>query len=160
MSELSCVTPEKTRLGYFYDLKRKNVAFGRRGDIFFRSHPFYHLVYFSVICSMHVNDLRGSIIFFFQYFNNFIFFLFDDLLKVFFNKPLKTSPVSGGTNDFQKGEDFLRKYTPMLPDLTLINSYSNLFFHFLFNPIPAEVLENQDTLGGGQFDPPPSKSHV
>ena len=22
------------------------------------------------------------------------------------------------------------------------------------NPIPAEVLENQDTLGGGQFDPP------
>ena len=28
-----------------------------------------------------------------------------------------------------------------------------------FNPIPAGVLENQDTLGG-QFDPPPSKSHV
>ena len=28
-----------------------------------------------------------------------------------------------------------------------------------FNPIPAGVLENQDTLGGGQFDPP-SKSHV
>ena len=27
------------------------------------------------------------------------------------------------------------------------------------NPIPAGVLENQDTLGGGQFDPP-SKSHV
>ena len=26
------------------------------------------------------------------------------------------------------------------------------------NPIPAGVLENQDTLGGGQFDP--SKSHV
>ena len=24
-----------------------------------------------------------------------------------------------------------------------------------FNPIPAGVLENQDTLGGGQFDPPP-----
>ena len=24
----------------------------------------------------------------------------------------------------------------------------------LFNPIPAEVLENQDMLGGGQFDPP------
>ena len=24
-----------------------------------------------------------------------------------------------------------------------------------FNPIPAEVLENQDLLGGGQFDPPP-----
>jgi len=23
-----------------------------------------------------------------------------------------------------------------------------------FNPIPAGVLENQDTLGGGQFDPP------
>ena len=23
------------------------------------------------------------------------------------------------------------------------------------NPIPAGVLENQDTLGGGQFDPPP-----
>ena len=22
------------------------------------------------------------------------------------------------------------------------------------NPIPAEVLENQDMLGGGQFDPP------
>ena len=30
----------------------------------------------------------------------------------------------------------------------------------MFNPIPAGVLENQDTLGGGQFDPPPSKSHV
>ena len=28
------------------------------------------------------------------------------------------------------------------------------------NPIPAGVLENQDILGGGQFDPPPSKSHV
>ncbi len=28
-----------------------------------------------------------------------------------------------------------------------------------FNPIPARVLENKDTLGGGQFDPP-SKSHV
>jgi len=28
---------------------------------------------------------------------------------------------------------------------------------FLLNPIPAGVLENQDTLGGGgQFDPPPS----
>ena len=24
----------------------------------------------------------------------------------------------------------------------------------LFNPIPAGVLENQDTLGGGQFAPP------
>ena len=30
----------------------------------------------------------------------------------------------------------------------------------IFNPIPAGVLENQDTLGGGQFDPSPSKSHV
>ena len=29
----------------------------------------------------------------------------------------------------------------------------------LLNPIPAGVLENQDTLGGGQYDPP-SKSHV
>ena len=29
----------------------------------------------------------------------------------------------------------------------------------LFNPISAGVLENQDMLGGGQFDPP-SKSHV
>ena len=29
-----------------------------------------------------------------------------------------------------------------------------------FNPIPAGVLENQDMLGGGQFDPPSSKSHV
>ena len=28
-----------------------------------------------------------------------------------------------------------------------------------FNPIPAGVLENQDMLGGGQFDPP-SKSRV
>jgi len=28
------------------------------------------------------------------------------------------------------------------------------------NPISAGVLENQDMLGGGQFDPPPSKSHV
>ena len=31
---------------------------------------------------------------------------------------------------------------------------------FFINPIPAGVLENQDMLGGGQFDPPPSKSHV
>ena len=29
----------------------------------------------------------------------------------------------------------------------------------VLNPIPAGVLENQDTLGGDQFDPP-SKSHV
>ena len=29
----------------------------------------------------------------------------------------------------------------------------------LINPIPVGVLENQDTLGGGQFDPP-SKSLV
>ena len=28
------------------------------------------------------------------------------------------------------------------------------------NPIPAGVLENQDTLGRGQFGPPPSKSNV
>ena len=27
------------------------------------------------------------------------------------------------------------------------------------NPIPAGVLENQDMLGGGQFDPP-SKSNI
>ena len=26
---------------------------------------------------------------------------------------------------------------------------------FLLNPISAGVLENQDMLGGGQFDPPP-----
>ena len=31
---------------------------------------------------------------------------------------------------------------------------------FCVNPILAGVLENQDTLGGGQFDPPPSKYHV
>jgi len=30
----------------------------------------------------------------------------------------------------------------------------------IFNPIPAGVLENQDTLGGGVNLPPPSKSHV
>ena len=30
----------------------------------------------------------------------------------------------------------------------------------MLNPIPAGVLENQATLGGGQFDPPPSKSPV
>ena len=34
------------------------------------------------------------------------------------------------------------------------------FKTFSFNPIPAGVLENQDMLGGGQFDPPSSKSHV
>ena len=28
------------------------------------------------------------------------------------------------------------------------------------NPIPAEVLENQDTLGGGVNLTPPCKSHV
>ena len=32
-------------------------------------------------------------------------------------------------------------------------------FKIGFNPIPVGVLENQDMLGGGQFDPP-SKSHV
>ena len=36
---------------------------------------------------------------------------------------------------------------------------ARIFFHGWFNPIPAGVLENQYTLGGGQFDPP-SKSHV
>ena len=30
----------------------------------------------------------------------------------------------------------------------------------IISPIPAGVLENQGPLGGGQFDPPPSKSHV
>jgi len=30
----------------------------------------------------------------------------------------------------------------------------------MLNPISAGVLENQDMLGGGQFDPPPSKFHV
>ena len=38
--------------------------------------------------------------------------------------------------------------------------YFNFDFYQAFNPIPAGVLENQDALGGGQFDPPPSKSHV
>ena len=33
---------------------------------------------------------------------------------------------------------------------TELANYTN----FKLNPIPAEVLENQDTLGGGQFDPP------
>ena len=31
---------------------------------------------------------------------------------------------------------------------------------FLFNPISAGVLENQDTMGVGQFDPLPSESHI
>ena len=34
-----------------------------------------------------------------------------------------------------------------------------LFFAVIVNPIPAEVLENQDMLGGSIW-PPPSKSHV
>ena len=34
-----------------------------------------------------------------------------------------------------------------------------MHFDVCFNPIPAGVLENQDMLGRGQFDPP-SKSHV
>jgi len=29
------------------------------------------------------------------------------------------------------------------------------FLQYLFNPISAGVLENQDMLGGGQVDPPP-----
>ena len=33
-------------------------------------------------------------------------------------------------------------------------SFFCVFITFI-NPIPAEVLENQDMLGGGQFDPPP-----
>ena len=28
-------------------------------------------------------------------------------------------------------------------------------YHRRVNPIPAGILENQDMLGGGQFDPPP-----
>ena len=32
--------------------------------------------------------------------------------------------------------------------------YSILRSITIINPIPAGVLENQDTLGGGQFDPP------
>ena len=39
--------------------------------------------------------------------------------------------------------------------------YHSPCLKILINPIPAGVLENQDMLGGeGQFDPPPSKSHV
>ena len=34
-----------------------------------------------------------------------------------------------------------------------------MVYNFFINPIPAGVLETQDMLGGGQFDPP-SKSHV
>jgi len=41
------------------------------------------------------------------------------------------------------------------PPLRFQNSFS-----IALNPIPAGVLENQDMLGGGQLDPPPSKSHV
>ena len=33
---------------------------------------------------------------------------------------------------------------------------SSATFRFV-NPIPAGVLENQDMLGGGQFDPPPQR---
>jgi len=44
-----------------------------------------------------------------------------------------------------------------ITDTTLLPRSSSSFD---FNPISAGVLENQDTLGGGQFDPPPSKSHV
>jgi len=43
------------------------------------------------------------------------------------------------------------------PSLTIIILIVVLFSPL--NPIPAGVLENQDMLGGGQFDPP-SKSHV
>ena len=37
--------------------------------------------------------------------------------------------------------------------------FDDIAYFFNFNPISARVLENQDMLGGGQFDPP-SKSHV
>ena len=41
----------------------------------------------------------------------------------------------------------------------LKNNYAMQSF-YVFNPIPAGVLENQDMLGGGVNLTPPSKSHV
>ena len=53
-------------------------------------------------------------------------------------------------------------YNPHTPFVDL-NPHILLNYFFVlttFNPIPAGVLENQDTLGGGSIWPPPSKSHV
>ena len=35
-------------------------------------------------------------------------------------------------------------------------SFSLTIFNISLNPISAGVIENQDMMGGGQFDPPPS----
>jgi hypothetical protein len=56
-----------------------------------------------------------------------------------------------------KEQKLLEKSVKIRNAFLLSETHSKLRTHF--NPIPAGVLENQDTLGGGQFDPP-SKSHV
>ena len=53
-----------------------------------------------------------------------------------------------------------RKNTLFFKKKKTIYMYCNVIkIQELINPFPAEVLENQDTLEGGQIDPP-SKSHV
>ena len=41
----------------------------------------------------------------------------------------------------------------MNDDINMMNDDINMKYDDI-NPIPAGVLENQDMLGGGQFDPP------
>ena len=53
---------------------------------------------------------------------------------------------------------FIKHENIWLSGTPLLNPYNDNCRYI--NPIPARVLENQDTLGGGQFDPPPFKSHV
>ena len=52
---------------------------------------------------------------------------------------------------------FIKHENIWLSGTPLLNPYNDNCRYI--NPIPARVLENQDTLGGGQFDPP-SKSYV
>ena len=61
---------------------------------------------------------------------------------------------------------FIFEHIPIVKQLQHFNScrvfgtypgsetITRIYINVNFNPIPAEVLENQDMLGGGQFDPP------
>ena len=56
------------------------------------------------------------------------------------------------------GIGLMRKKAPLIA--TNLTSICCVYKEKIVNPISAGVLENQDMLGEGKFDPPPSKSHV
>ena len=74
--------------------------------------------------------------------------------------------IAAGYNYMYKRR--LNKFFTVVSEVTFVVGYpvkSNIWKtnwkkYKIINPISAGVLENQDMLGGGQFDPPSSKSNV